>query len=395
MALTIATRAGVHAHGRPDPANVMLAREMGSVACAAAGGDGEPASSVHFHVGNGLVPAVALLSGFQPVACDRALPNALATARTLALNAGAAKRQQAGLGVVHHVAVAGELVPDGSAAIATIRIPTDRIGIQMAVAEAFRVLSVGGSCLLAGANDEGARPAARLVEKVFGNVITVALHSRHRLVRAVKHHDRPLDNSIFRLPWLDPDEFRQIPMETDIPGEDTVTLIQFTRPGVFSWEHLDEATKLLTEVMIIRPGERVLDLGCGAGGLGMVAGRRSGARTLLLDADADAVRCASRTARTADLGQVEVRASDIGESAGDEQFDVVVTNPPFHAGKVTDLDLPQAFIDDSWRALVPGGRLYLVANRTLPYERLIHRRFGDVRTVHDGRRFKVLGAVRA
>ena len=45
-------------------------------------------------------------------------------------------------------------------------------------------------------------------------------------------------------------------------------------------------------------------------------------------------------------------------------------------------------------ALAPGGRLYLVANRTLPYERLIAECFGEVRTAHDGRRFKVIGGVR-
>jgi 16S rRNA (guanine1207-N2)-methyltransferase len=35
-----------------------------------------------------------------------------------------------------------------------------------------------------------------------------------------------------------------------------------------------------------------------------------------------------------------------------------------------------------------------VANRTLPYEQAIAERFGTVRTLHDGRRFKVLSATR-
>ena len=82
------------------------------------------------------------------------------------------------------------------------------------------------------------------------------------------------------------------------------------------------------------------------------------------------------------------------EAAGDERFDVVVSNPPFHLGKSTELAIPWAFIDEAYDRLAPGGRLYLVANRTLPYERLIAERFGDVRTAHDGRRFKVIGSVR-
>jgi 16S rRNA (guanine1207-N2)-methyltransferase len=57
--------------------------------------------------------------------------------------------------------------------------------------------------------------------------------------------------------------------------------------------------------------------------------------------------------------------------------------------------VPRAFIEDAWTALRPGGQLALVANRTLPYERLIADQFGAVHTLHDGRRFKVLGATRA
>ena len=79
---------------------------------------------------------------------------------------------------------------------------------------------------------------------------------------------------------------------------------------------------------------------------------------------------------------------------GKPGFDLVITNPPFHVGKATSLDLPLQFIADSWEVLAPGGRLFLVANRTLPYERAIRERFGNMATLHDGQRFKVLGATR-
>ena len=61
-------------------------------------------------------------------------------------------------------------------------------------------------------------------------------------------------------------------------------------------------------------------------------------------------------------------------------------------GKQTELSVPMQFIDDAWEVLSPGGQLFLVANRTLPYETPIRRRFGNVLMVHDGRRFKVLTA---
>jgi 16S rRNA (guanine1207-N2)-methyltransferase len=84
--------------------------------------------------------------------------------------------------------------------------------------------------------------------------------------------------------------------------------------------------------------------------------------------------------------------SDVAEAVIDERFDLVVTNPPFHVGKQTELSVPMQFIEDAWEVLAPGGQLFLVANRTLPYETPIRRRFGNALMVHDGRRFKVLTA---
>jgi 16S rRNA (guanine1207-N2)-methyltransferase len=167
-----------------------------------------------------------------------------------------------------------------------------------------------------------------------------------------------------------------------------------TRPGVFSREHLDEATDIMAGTMELGAGDSVLDLGCGAGGLGTVAGLITGAAVCMLDADSEAVRCAARTAHAAGLHNYRTLASDITAAVPGERFDQVISNPPFHVGKATELALPAQFITEAFDALREGGRLQLVANRTLPYERLIAARFGNLRTLHDGPRFKVLSAER-
>ena len=128
----------------------------------------------------------------------------------------------------------------------------------------------------------------------------------------------------------------------------------------------------------------------------IAAARQSGTgRVLGVDADADAVRCARLTLREAGIDTVEIRASDVDDAVGDERFDVIVMNPPFHLGKATEMTIPRAFIDAADAHLAPGGSLYLVANRQLPYERLVMDGVGAVQTLHDGRRFKVLGAARS
>ena len=148
--------------------------------------------------------------------------------------------------------------------------------------------------------------------------------------------------------------------------------------------------------MPVRAGDDVLDLGCGIGPLGLLAARLSaGGRVTLLDADSEAVRCAQRAIDAMQQQNCRTLCSDVGAEVHDERYDLVVTNPPFHVGKATDLDVPTQFILDARQLLKRGGQLALVANRTLPYERLIHDTFGNLVTLHDGARFKVLGARKA
>ena len=55
----------------------------------------------------------------------------------------------------------------------------------------------------------------------------------------------------------------------------------------------------------------------------------------------------------------------------------------------------RAFIAAAAAALKPGGRLWLVANRHLPYEQALARGFGEVRKLADAGGFKVIHAVKA
>lgn len=372
----VATKPGVFAHGLVDPAAMMLAEQMASL---------QRSTSVHLNCGNGLVPAAAALAGSASVlwCSDRSLPSVQATGRTMAANG------IAGSHVVH--AHGTHAFPFALAAdVVTIRVSTDKLALQQLLFEAFHALRIGGKCYLAGGNDEGVKPAVRLMESIFGAARLEAQHSGHRMAVATKSQIAPSSLAEGTSPYLDPEQFREL--QVTLQGS---PLMLYSRPGVFSWEHLDEATQILGDLMEIRAGESVLDMGCGAGALGLAAASLSGTgRVLMVDADAEAVRCVARGITNAGRSNAEVRASDVGGAVGDERFDVVVSNPPFHQGKATDLSVPRQFIADAHAHLHDGGRLYLVANRTLPYEQVIAEQFGDVRTIHDGRRFKVLGATR-
>ncbi|MEP6766260.1 MAG: methyltransferase, partial [Gemmatimonadaceae bacterium] len=271
-----------------------------------------------------------------------------------------------------------------------IRIPHEKQALNQLLHDAFRILRVGGRCYLAGANNEGIKPAARTLADIFGNANKLAEGSSHRVLLATKRTETPVTPGVFDNPFLEGDSFMELP--ATFRG---LPLTVYSRPGVFSWDHADEATLLLAEHMRVARGESVLDLGCGCGALGVTASRLSETgRVRLVDADIEAVRSTRGTIEMSGQKNCSVVVSDVALAVIDERFDVAVTNPPFHIGKATDLNIPLQFIRDAHEVLNPGGSLQLVANRTLPYEEMISHQFGNVRTLHDGVRFKVLAATK-
>ena len=372
----VATKPGTLAHGRLDPAAMLLAEHA-----KVASGD----TVVHLNCGNGLTAAVAAKSAPDVTVylVDRNIVSTEAARRTL--NANGATKGEVFLGHGTHV-----LPNDLRADSVAIRIPQERAALLQLLVDAFSILKDGGRCYIAGATNEGIKTAANTIETIFGNARVLGRDSSHRVIVAAKRTSELTLPERVDATLLDGGTFREV--DVTLRGR-SVRLC--TRPGVFSWEHLDEATAILADVMELREGGSVLDLGCGSGALGVVAASLTSGRITLVDADIEAVRSAARAAEVNGMTNWRALASDIAGLVLEERFDVVVTNPPFHVGKVTDLDVPIQFINDAHNVLASGGRMFLVANRTLPYEQAIKHCFGNVGNVQDGPRFKVLSAVRA
>lgn len=165
--------------------------------------------------------------------------------------------------------------------------------------------------------------------------------------------------------------------------------------GVFSGRGIDAGTRLLIEAMQIGAGDRVLDLGCGYGAVGLTAAAlaRKG-QVWLIDSNERAAGLAAKNAADHELSNTHVIVGDGAAAIRSASLDVVVTNPPIRAGR----NAVTAFIDDAWRVLRPGGRFYLVARTAQGAKtiaRLVTDRFGTVAQVRAASGYRVYESRRA
>jgi 16S rRNA (guanine1207-N2)-methyltransferase len=187
--------------------------------------------------------------------------------------------------------------------------------------------------------------------------------------------------------------FAASPAFSDWAAVETVTEDGFaTVPGVFSADGPDRGSVLLAAALPEKLPGRIVDLGAGWGFLARAVLARDGVRQLdLVEAEADALACARRNVTDP---RARFHWADATGFRPDSPVDAVVCNPPFHAGRTPDPALGAAFIRSAAAMLHPGGTLWLVANRHLPYGPVLTETFRDVEDIGGDRVFRLIRASR-
>jgi len=275
----------------------------------------------------------------------------------------------------------------GSFDVGLMPLPKGRALARLHILSMAIALASGGHLYLAGANDAGVKSVLADAELLFGPGELLSYRKGCRVTRFTRH-DLDLAHlpAPFDTPGLLPGTFVDYSVAL---GERTVTVR--SRPGVFSHGELDPGTAMLLANLHVRPDDRVLDWGCGSGIIGMAAALTAGAeRVTLLDIDSLACECAKASLAANGLAAARVVHADGLAAVCGERFDLIVSNPPFHSGHAVNTAAIEVLISEAYQALANRGRLVIVANRFLPYERLLTTAFGEIETLAADGRYKVL-----
>jgi 16S rRNA (guanine1207-N2)-methyltransferase len=259
--------------------------------------------------------------------------------------------------------------------------PRQRDEARALFARALSLLADGGTVLAAMPNAEGAKSGEADLAKLAGDVQHLSKHK----CRVFWANAGAVDQQLLA-EWLALDAPRDI--------DDGYV----SRPGLFAWNRIDRASALLAERLPLDLHGRVADLGAGYGYLGcqIVARCPRVAALDLYEAEARALEPAQINLARAQrqCGRelaLAVHWHDVTRGLP-QRYDAIVSNPPFHQGRADLPELGRAFITRAADALLPDGRLLLVANRHLPYEYHLGQRFQAVRTLVTQDGFKVIEA---
>jgi 16S rRNA (guanine1207-N2)-methyltransferase len=246
------------------------------------------------------------------------------------------------------------------------------------LARAIKATRDGGIVMAAQSNTQGAKTFESELEALTGDVTSLPKNKCRVFWARI---DRSKVDSNLLETWL----------ANDAPKRNDAGYL--SRPGLFAWDRIDAGSQKLIDNLPADLSGRVADLGAGFGFL----------------ADAAFKRCPKLT--HIDLYEAEQRALELarenlasyGDRAGFHwadvtrgipgEYDVIISNPPFHVDREDRSDIGQAFIRTAAGALKSGGQLFMVANRHLPYEETLKAAFKSVKMLADAGGYKIIQAI--
>lgn len=217
--------------------------------------------------------------------------------------------------------------------------------------------------LVIGENKSGIKSLSKLVKEQTHYVTKIDAARHCILFELALNHHTPFDLA----QWFSTYTFTQDNIDYEIAA----------LPGVFSQAKLDKGTEVLFEKLPNTIKGKVLDFGTGAGVIATFIGKKHPNCTLFLaDVSALALASAEKTLAINCLSGHVFATNSMSHIQ--EQFDTVVTNPPFHQGQKTHYAATESFLKQISKFVSHNGQLLVVANSFLTYEPIMRKGFTNI-----------------
>ncbi len=173
-------------------------------------------------------------------------------------------------------------------------------------------------------------------------------------------------------------------IEFDHPKTGKVSLQQY--PGVFSSARIDPATLFLIDHLKLSGTEhKILDLASGNGILALTASiLNPEAEIHLMD---DSFLAVESSKLNLNSEKANFHYCDSISELDQQDFDLIISNPPFHFGHETNIEVSLKLFKEVHKSLKPGGKFTLVANKHLNYKTHLIPTFGQVSVLAENRKF--------
>ena len=223
-------------------------------------------------------------------------------------------------------------------------------------------LADGGTCVIACEADSG--PLFKQIRAIFGNL---SIHFDKKGLSCVTARKRGA--------LLKPRDF-SAHFPASVPGGQPHDLVSL--PGVFCHRRPDAGGLALAEVAAreLRPGLRVLDMGCGCGLVGiLLAKSQPNVRVTFVDSHARALAATHRNVTALAIEKTELVLSD--EGVAKTGYHLFAGNPPYYS----DFRIAELFLKTAVTALRPNGLCLMVAKGARALEELQLECFGNAEIV--------------
>ncbi|AMB99258.1 16S rRNA methyltransferase [Aerococcus urinaehominis] len=172
----------------------------------------------------------------------------------------------------------------------------------------------------------------------------------------------------------------------------------YTDHGVFFKTGLDFGSRVLIETIIDQKllAPKILDVGCGYGPIGIILASHlaTSDQVHMVDVNERALGLAQQNAQINGLRDLHIYSSNTYDQVTDQDFDLIVSNPPIRAGKA----VVHQILAGAYDHLKIGGRLLVVIQKKQgapSAQKKMAEVFGNVTELERRKGYWILSAVKS